>query len=64
MVCNTDCRVFKWAVQNQKRFLPKNQYTQKKLLNFENLCSGELSKIEHHFSNKVTLKIGVIKKCQ
>ena len=36
-----------------KRFLPKNQNTQKKLLNFESWCSGELSKIGHHFSNKV-----------
>ena len=25
-------------------FLPKNQYTQRKLLNFENWCSGEVSK--------------------
>ena len=33
-------------------FLPKNQHTQKKFLNFENWCSGELSKIGHHFSNK------------
>ena len=34
-------------------FLPKNQHTQRKLLNFENWCSGQLSKIGHHFSNKV-----------
>ena len=26
------------------RFLPKNQHTQKKLLNFENLVNGEVSK--------------------
>ena len=32
-------------------------------MNFENWCSGELSKIGHHFSNKVILKIDVIKKC-
>ena len=32
-----------------ERFLPKNQHTQRKLLNFENWCSGELSKIGHHF---------------
>jgi hypothetical protein len=25
---------------------------QRKLLNFENWCNGELSKIGHHFSNK------------
>ena len=36
-----------------ERFLPKNQRTQSKLLNFENWFSGELSKIGHHFSNKV-----------
>ena len=33
-----------------ERFLPKNQYTQRKLLNFENWVSGEVSKIGHHFS--------------
>ena len=33
-----------------KRFLPKNQHTQRKLLNFENWVSGEVSKIGHHFS--------------
>ena len=31
-------------------FLPKNQHTQRKLLNFENWVSGEVSKIDHHFS--------------
>ena len=45
---NTGCRVFKL-----ERFLPKNQQSQRKLLNFENLCNGELSKIGQHFSNKV-----------
>ena len=33
-----------------ERFLPKNQHTQRKLLNFENWVSGEVSKIEHYFS--------------
>jgi hypothetical protein len=33
-----------------KRFLPKNQHTQRKLLNFDNWVSGEVSKIGHHFS--------------
>ena len=33
-----------------ERFLPKNQLTQRKLLNFENLGNGEVSKIGHHFS--------------
>ena len=36
-----------------ERFLPKNQNTQLKLLNFENWCNGDVSKIEHHFK-KVT----------
>ena len=44
---------FQAGVQTElERFLPKNQHTQGKLLNFENWCSGELSKID------------VIKKCQ
>ena len=27
-----------------ERFLPKNQHTQRKLMNFENWCKGEVSK--------------------
>ena len=34
-------------------FLLKNQHTQRKLLKFEFWITGELSKIGHHFSNKV-----------
>ena len=37
-------------------FLQKNQHTQRKLLNFEFWINGELSKIGHHFSNKVIKK--------
>ena len=33
-----------------EQFLPTNQHTQRKLLNFENWVDGEVSKIEHHFS--------------
>ena len=33
-----------------ERFLPKNQHTERKLLNFENWVSGEVSKIGRHFS--------------
>jgi hypothetical protein len=34
--------------------LPKKQHAQRKFLSFENWCNGELlSKIGHHFSNKV-----------
>ena len=47
-----------------ERFLPKNEHTQRKLLNFENWVSGEVSKIGHHFSKLSDLKNDVIKKCQ
>ena len=36
-----------------ERLLPKNQHTQRKLLNFEFWFNGELSKKGHHSSNKV-----------
>ena len=37
-----------------KKSLTKNKHAQRKFLNFENWCNGELlSKIGHHFSNKV-----------
>ena len=36
-----------------ERFLHKNQHTQRKLLNFEFWINGELSKVGHHFSNKL-----------
>ena len=49
---NTGCGVFKWGDTKLERFLPKNQHTQRKLLNFEFLINGELSKIGHHFSDK------------
>ena len=42
-------------------FLPKNQHTQRKLLNFENWVSGEVSKIGHHFSKQSYSKIDFIK---
>ena len=45
-----------WSFQRRdtklERVLPKNQRTQRKLLNFENWFSGEVSEIGHHFSNK------------
>ena len=45
-------RVVEFSSEGEKVeiFLPKNQHTQKKLLNFENWVSGEVSKIGHHFS--------------
>ena len=36
-----------------ERFLPKNQHTQMKILNFESWRNGEVSKIGHHFSTKL-----------
>ena len=36
-----------------ERYLPKNQPTQRKLLNFENWVNGELSKIELILVSKV-----------
>ena len=51
-----DCAIWQyglWSFQmggkKLERFLPKNQHTQRKLLNFENWVNGEVSKIEHHF---------------
>ena len=40
-----------------ERFLHKNQRTQRELLNFEFWTNGELSKIGHHFINKIIEKI-------
>ena len=45
-----------------ERFLPKNQRTQETFFNFENWCNGELSKIGHHFCNKVILKTDYFQK--
>ena len=38
-----------YKIRKLERFLPKNQNTQRKLLNFENWVNGEVSKIGHHF---------------
>ena len=40
-----------------ERFLPKNQHSQRKFMNFDNWSNGELSKIGHCFSNNVILKM-------
>ena len=37
---NTGCGVFKRGGTKLERFLPKNQHTQRKLLNFENWVNG------------------------
>ena len=45
---------YEWSFQTGgtklERFLPMNQHTQRKFLNFENWVNGEVSKIRHHFS--------------
>ena len=40
-----------------ERFLRKNQHTQRKILNFEDWCCDKLSKLGHHFSNKIISKL-------
>ena len=47
---NTGCGVFLRGGTKLEWFLPKNQHPQRKLLNFENWVSGEVSKIRHHVS--------------
>ena len=40
---------FQAADTKLERFLPKNQHTQRKSLNFENWYNGEGAKIGHYF---------------
>ena len=40
-----------------ERFLPKNQHTQRKSLNFENWVNGVVSKIGRHFTKQSDSKI-------
>ena len=51
---NTGCGVFKWGKGGTilEKILPKNQQTQRKLLNFENW----VSKIWHYFRKQSDLK--------
>ena len=42
---STSTSVFKRGVTQSEIFLPKNQHSQRKLLNFENCCSGKVSKV-------------------
>ena len=56
---NTDCRVFKRGVQNQIFFLPMNQHTQRKLLNFKNWVSGDVSKSAKS-PNLLTFKVNFL----
>ena len=41
--------IFQTGVTKLEIFLPENQHTQRKLLNFEHLVNGEVSKIGHQF---------------
>ena len=41
---STGLSSFQAGGTNLEIFLPKNQHTQRKLLNFENWCSGDMSK--------------------
>ena len=52
-------RVLEFSSRGYKirKILHKNQHTQRKLLNFEFWINGELSKIGHHFSNKVIYEL-------
>ena len=56
---NTGCGVFKRGGTKLKRFLPKNQHTQRKLLNFENWVSGEVSKSAKS-PNLLTFKVNFL----
>ena len=42
---NTDCRVLKRGIQKLERFLPKNQNTKRKRLNFENCVVASCQKL-------------------
>ena len=42
-----------------ERFLPKNQHTQRKLLNFENWANGEVSKVPK-FDQNLTIKVNFL----
>ena len=53
---NTGCGVFKGGIQNYKGFWLKINCSQMKSSNFDTWSSGKLSKIGHHFRNKVIWK--------
>ena len=53
-ILNMAIPVMEFQVRGYK--IRKIQHTQMKLLNFENWCSGKLSKIGHNFSNNMILK--------
>ena len=48
---------FQTVCTKLERFLPKNQHTKRKLLNFENWVYGEVSKIRHQ---KMSIKKDIL----
>ena len=58
---NTGCGVLKWGGTKLEINLPKNQHTQRKLLNFENWVNGEVSKVPK-FDQDLTFKVNFL--CQ
>ena len=58
---NTGCGVFKRGGKKLEIFLPRNQHTQRKLLNFENWVNGEVSKVPK-FDQNLTFKVNFL--CQ
>ena len=50
---NMGCQVFIRGGTKLERFLPKNQHTQRKLLNFENWCNGRGQKLGIILENEV-----------
>ena len=47
-----------------KYYLPKNQHAQRKLLNFENWCSGEVSKSAKHLTLRIRILLFFIAEYQ
>ena len=56
---NKSCPVFKRRGTKLERFLPNNQHTQRKLLNFENWCNGGVSKIYFQSQFSMSKIIGI-----
>ena len=52
---------FQTVATKLERFLPKNQHTQRKLLNFGNWVDGEVSKVPK-FDQNLTFKVNFL--CQ
>ena len=61
--CNKLWQYGLWSFQTEatqlERFLPKNQHAQRKLLNFENWVSGEVSKSAKS-PNLLTFKVNFL----